>query len=499
MGAKLLTRDGWDWTFRAVRYEWAGRYFFLPPLYPIFLSLFAIFSNMAVAAQVGQLVLGVASIGLVYELGRLVHSVRVGLLAAAVSAVWFSSVITAWFYQETLYVPLLLLAFVLYLRAESHRAFGLAGAVFGLAALTRSMPLYFLPFLIAFRVRRAPALVLGFAAVVLPYSAALSRHLGEPTLIENHGGIILLKEDPDSGDSAGAGATLTALLRSTAGGPLRFVEELYGSLRSVLHVNGGRLLQTYIGARDRTFAVALEDRRSSLQRRRLRSLFASSAFRYRARRAEGRELPLRVMDRSQPGARGARRLRGTTPADPFRAPPDRARERRRDRRCARASTSGDGPRGSGVARGRLGRHSAGSEVARGLARLRHSLAAPAQGLADPREGKRRIQRAGAQRNHCPRGSRSTVARRDMKIRSWKCGSEADPPDGRSSRLERAVGWSTHGREGPSRSSSFAHRAKIPVNRGICFSLPDGPDEPYLLLALDLHTGAHPVHPSRRNE
>ena len=255
MGAKLLTRDGWDWTFRAVRYEWADRYFYLPPLYPIFLSLFAIFSNMAVAAQVGQLVLGVASVGLVYELGRLVHSVRVGLLSAAVSAVWFSSVITAWFYQETLYVPLLLLAFVLYLRAESHRAFGLAGAVFGLAALTRSMPLYFLPFLIAFRVRRAPALVLGFAAVVLPYSAALSRHLGEPTLIENHGGIILLEEDPDSGDSAGAGATLTALLRSIAGGPLRFVEELYGSLRSVLHVNGGRLLQTYIGARDRTFAT----------------------------------------------------------------------------------------------------------------------------------------------------------------------------------------------------------------------------------------------------
>ena len=55
MGAKILTQDGWDWTFRAVRYEWAGRYFYLPPLYPVFLSLFSVFSNMAVAAQLGQL------------------------------------------------------------------------------------------------------------------------------------------------------------------------------------------------------------------------------------------------------------------------------------------------------------------------------------------------------------------------------------------------------------------------------------------------------------
>ena len=39
--------------------------------------------------------------------------------------------------------------------------------------------------------REALALVGGFAALTLPYSLALSIHLGEPTLIENHGGILV--------------------------------------------------------------------------------------------------------------------------------------------------------------------------------------------------------------------------------------------------------------------------------------------------------------------
>ncbi len=217
--------------------------------------MFSVFSNIAVAAQLGQLLLGVASVALVYEMGRLAHSARAGLLAAAIYAVWFSSVIAAWFYQETLYVPLVLLAFVLYFRAESHRDFAFAGAAFGIAALTRSMPLYFLPFLIAVRPRRTLGIVLGFAAVVLPYSIALSMHLDELTLIENHGGIILLAEDPESGESADLGTTLTSLVRSFGGGPSAVLENLHGSLRSVLHVNGGRLLQSYIVARDFTFAV----------------------------------------------------------------------------------------------------------------------------------------------------------------------------------------------------------------------------------------------------
>jgi len=263
MGARILTQDGWDWTFRAVRYEWANRYFYLPPLYPVFLSVFSVFPDMAVAAQLGQLVLGVATVGLAYEMGRLVHSVRTGLVAASIQAVWLPGVISVWFYQEALYIPLLLLAFVLLLRAGSSTAFGLAGAAFGLAALTRSMPLYFLPLLLAARfittrgkgLRDSLAIGLGFAAVVLPYSVALSMHLGEITVIENHAGIILLAEDPQAEEGASVRATLNSLFRSSGGGFSGFLSDLHGSVRSVLHVNGGRVLQTYIVARNEAFAV----------------------------------------------------------------------------------------------------------------------------------------------------------------------------------------------------------------------------------------------------
>jgi hypothetical protein len=184
-----------------------------------------------------------------------------------VFALWFPNVIATWFYQETLYVPLILLSFVLYLRARTTGGFAFAGGAFGLAALTRSMPLYFMPFLVAvhlFRTRgegsRAVlALVLGFAAAVVPYSAALSSHVGEITAIENHGGILLLVQDMDSGESAGALSTTDSLLR-TAGrrGPGAFALDAYGSLRSMLQVNGGRLLQSHVTAGSRSSALFLK-------------------------------------------------------------------------------------------------------------------------------------------------------------------------------------------------------------------------------------------------
>jgi Dolichyl-phosphate-mannose-protein mannosyltransferase len=270
MGAQILARDGWHWTFRIVRYEYAGRFYFLPPLYPVFLSLFSPFGDTARAALVGQALLNVASVALLFDLGRRAHSTRAGLLAAAIYAVWFPNVIASWFYQEALYVPLVILAFLALSRALAAGtlvSFFLAGGAFGLAALSRTMPLYFVLPLGAARVvlaglprRRAAlqslAMILGFVVLVAPYSVALSRHVGRLTVVENHAGIELLSRDVRAGDgSPGLGETAASLARSMKRQRGHLVRDYYDSLRSVLYLNGGRLLQHYVVADSRTGAV----------------------------------------------------------------------------------------------------------------------------------------------------------------------------------------------------------------------------------------------------
>jgi hypothetical protein len=141
--------EGWRWTFDAVTHSVEGRDYALPPLYQIFLSLFALFPFFPFSAQFGQVLLATFSIAMVFELGRQIHSDRAGLIAAAVYALWLPNIIAVWStMQETLYIPLMLLAFVLFTRAvianAGQLAFGFSGVTFGLAALTRSMPAYFM-------------------------------------------------------------------------------------------------------------------------------------------------------------------------------------------------------------------------------------------------------------------------------------------------------------------------------------------------------------------
>jgi 4-amino-4-deoxy-L-arabinose transferase-like glycosyltransferase len=260
-GGKMLAEKG-GWSFRAVRYEYAGRYYHLPPLYPAFLSLFSVFPDMELAAQAAQAILSVLAAALLFAMGKRLHSEQAGLIAAAIYAMWLPNIITTWFYQEMLYVPLIALAFVLLFRASTPFSFALAGAAFGVAALTRSMPLYYVPLVAILHVaahrrrahvRQAILALTGFAAPVIPYSLALSLHLGEATIIENHAAIILLSRDLEAGPSAGFTETAASVLRSLTSTGL--IADLYGSVRSILHLNGGRLLQIYVVARDRTRAV----------------------------------------------------------------------------------------------------------------------------------------------------------------------------------------------------------------------------------------------------
>lgn len=257
--------SGWEWSFDAVRHSVSGRDYLLPPLYPAFLSLFARFPGYPLSAQVGQIVLGTLAIGLVFLLGRQVHSERAGLIAALAYALWLPNVIAVWStMQEALYVPLVLLAFVLLLRGlsgdEGLRALLPAGLVFGLAALTRSMPVYFLPVaaVLVWNRRRVAGLLLGFVAVTVPYSLALSLHVGRATFIENHGGIRIVEryggaegEEPPGTLTAG-----TTLLRALARDPSGVSADWSRTARSLFHVNGGRLLQIYLGAATKAEAAA---------------------------------------------------------------------------------------------------------------------------------------------------------------------------------------------------------------------------------------------------
>ncbi len=269
--ALLLARgpDGWQWSFDVAKYVAAGRVYALPPLYATFLSVFLMFPGMPFTAQFAQVVLSTIAIVLVFALGRMLHSTATGLWASAAYALSVSSIFNVWSTsQETLYIPLLLLAFVLYARALTRDAgplgFGVAGAAFGFAALTRSMPLFFAIPLAALHVAAAPkrrvallqsaAYLAGLALVVAPYCIGLSRELGQLTLIDSHAGFHV------EGDSSGAPApghlaTAEALWRLIASNPTAFVQNVAERARSLFYVNGGRQLQIYVVAGSQVTAI----------------------------------------------------------------------------------------------------------------------------------------------------------------------------------------------------------------------------------------------------
>ncbi len=263
--------EGWRFSFDAVRHSVEGRHYALPPLYPVFLSLFALFPGFPLNAQIGQLVLAILGLILVFFLGRRIHSDGAGLVAAGISALWLPNVIAVWStMQEALYVPLVLLGFVLLLRAAQEESALwtslIAGVVFGLAALTRSMATYFLPFAAALLVgrparksaTRIAGLLLGFALATVPYSVALSRHLREPTFIENHGGLrVVARYGGVPGDRPpGPVQTAEALVRGFLSAPGSFLQDWWDTAKSLLQVNGGRLLQIYLGAATKGGALA---------------------------------------------------------------------------------------------------------------------------------------------------------------------------------------------------------------------------------------------------
>jgi hypothetical protein len=272
-GARLITpgRD-FRWTFEAVYYPWGGRLYTLPPLYPFVLGLVAWFPGYPYTAAIGQIALSSVTVLLLVWLGARAHSPRAGLVAGGIHTIWGNSIIaTGSFMQERLYVPLIVVAFLLLVRAfdGSRRParFFAAGVLLGVAALCRSMPTYFVAGVALAHValdrnrrlalREAIGLVAGFALLTVPYSVALSLHLGHPTFIEDHGGLVVAHRfGAPSNRPPGLVTIAATLIDEFVRNPPHFTTVMFDGARSMFHVNGGRFLEQGVNAPTESAALA---------------------------------------------------------------------------------------------------------------------------------------------------------------------------------------------------------------------------------------------------
>jgi len=253
--------EGWRWTLDAVRYPWDGRPYLLPPLYTVFLSLFVLaFDPADYWAAVGQIALNAASSAALFAIAAALHSRRAGLIAAFIFAFWLPNIwMYAQFMQEQLYIPLLLIAFALLVRATatpaSPAAFAGAGVAFGCAALTRSMPMYFVVlaasgYAVALRdrasVKRAAALLGGFLLVTGLYSLWLSPQVGQFVYIENHAGISIHSYGGTRPSGVPAHQDIVSqLTEAFLESPSEFAGLWWGYARALFHVHGDRWLHFY--------------------------------------------------------------------------------------------------------------------------------------------------------------------------------------------------------------------------------------------------------------
>lgn len=142
------------------------------PGYETFLAaVFSLSGPAPDAARWAQVGVSVATVGLVYALARRAGGVRAGRIAATLCALYPTHVAYShYLFSETLFTALLVGAVgVWFRRPEGAGRLEIVGAglLFGLAALTRSVALYFLPCFIVWLALRGRRAELRAAAGVL--------------------------------------------------------------------------------------------------------------------------------------------------------------------------------------------------------------------------------------------------------------------------------------------------------------------------------------------
>ena len=276
--ARLLVGHGnrWHAVFRAFMYGPLVK----APLYPFVLSLFALFpAGFPLSVALTQIAVGTAAVAGLFVIGREIHSPRAGLIAAAIYAVWLPTVNGVHFFlQEQLHVPLVIIGLALFVRAAARSApparFALAGGVLGLAALARSMPLYYIGPAALLHVALAPdsrtaarqalGLLLGFVAVVLPWCVYASAQAGQLVLIDNMGsaafGMTYREVRPEI-HTAPPPTVLESLLmvwRAATREPARFWGDRVLDFQRLFRMVGGQALRLAPPAASRTEALVLK-------------------------------------------------------------------------------------------------------------------------------------------------------------------------------------------------------------------------------------------------
>ena len=266
---------GWDWNFDAFMSGPRVK----APLYPFVLSLFELFPAWyPLSVVLLQIAIGTASVAALYVIGRDMHSPRAGLIAAAIYATWLQTLsVVPYLLQEQLHVPLVIIGLALLVGAAARSAppsrFALAGGVLGLAALVRSMPLYYVGPAALLYVGLAPerrtagrqalALLLGFLVVVLPWCVYVSIRTGQLVPIDTMGssGLGMTYQGLRPGIHTAA-ATITESLgmlwRAASRAPLRFWGDRVADFQRLFRLVGWQWLELQPPVASRTEALALK-------------------------------------------------------------------------------------------------------------------------------------------------------------------------------------------------------------------------------------------------
>ncbi len=172
------------WAFEIANGDWLGsEVFFQAPLYPYFLAVvYSVFGHSLDAVYLLQIIFSLFGIYALYRAGKKIAGEKVGLAAAAISALYGLYI----FYDVQLLkesLAVTLVCFLLWILVEARESGGfalwiLAGAIGGFLSLLRENMLLIVPFLIllAYRPRarfsafvlRGVLLLSGTAIILLP-------------------------------------------------------------------------------------------------------------------------------------------------------------------------------------------------------------------------------------------------------------------------------------------------------------------------------------------